>query len=154
VLHLATHGFVLDPSRPDASGVPSGSALDQGTERDDGILTGEEIVSLDLSSVDWAVLSACETGLGEARAGERIFGLRRAFRLAGASTLIHSLWPVEDGATLEWMTLLYEKRLRSRLETATAVRDATRDLLARRRQAGLSIHPFYWGGFVASGDWR
>jgi tetratricopeptide (TPR) repeat protein len=121
---------------------------------DDGILTAEEIASLDLSSVEWAVLSACETGVGDVLAGEGVFGLRRAFQVAGARTLILSLWGVEDASTRRWMKALYESRLRDGLGTAEAVRAADLKVLSWRRANKLSTHPFYWAGFVAAGDWR
>lgn len=109
---------------------------------------------MDLRGVEWAVLSACETGLGEIRAGEGVLGLRRAFAMAGTRTLIMSLWQVEDDSTQEWMRLLYEGRFVEDLDTASSVQRATQKLLSRRRQDGLSTHPFYWAGFVAAGDWR
>ena len=105
-------------------------------------------------SVDWAVLSGCETGVGEPRAGEGVFGLRRAFQIAGARTVIMSLWPVDDEATRDWMASLYRHRLVDNASTIDAVRSASLELLERRREAGLSTHPFYWAGFVAAGDWR
>ena len=125
-----------------------------GRDEDDGILTAEEIAAMDLSGVEWAVLSACDTGVGEVRAGEGVFGLRRAFQVAGSRTLIMSLWPVDDEATRRWMEALYEGRLGKRLSTAVAVRDASLKVLRERRSAGLSTHPFYWAAFVAAGDWR
>jgi len=124
------------------------------TGNDDGILTAEEVASLDLDGVEWAVLSACDTGLGAVRAGEGVFGLRRAFRIAGARTVIMSLWPVEDQATRSWMRALYEARLRDKLTTADAMRHASLTMLNERRAKGLSTHPLYWAGFVAAGDWR
>jgi CHAT domain-containing protein len=126
------------------------SAPDDG---EDGILTAEEVASLDLSGVEWAVLSACETGIGQVQAGEGVLGLRRAFEVAGARTLILSLWPVEDAAAREWMRGLYEGRLEG-LTTAEAVRQASLKVIQRRRQAGRSAHPAFWGAFVATGDWR
>jgi len=123
-------------------------------DEEDGILTAEEVASLNLAGVEWAVLSACDTGLGEIKAGEGVFGLRRAFQIAGAQTVIMSLWPVEDRAAMAWMRALYEGRLARGLDTATAVRDASVTVLRERRTRGLSTHPFYWAGFVASGDWR
>ena len=123
-------------------------------DEEDGILTAEEIAAMDLSGVEMAVLSACDTGVGEIKAGEGVFGLRRAFQVAGARTLIMSLWSVDDEATREWMTALYKARLKRRMDTAAAVRQAGLDVLERRREAGESTHPFYWGAFVAAGEWR
>jgi len=125
-----------------------------GPEEEDGILTAEEIASLDLSGVDWVVLSACDTGIGDVRSGEGVFGLRRAFQVAGAGTLIMSLWPVEDRSARGWMTSLYEGRFRRNLETAEAVREASLCALHSLRTQGRSTHPFYWAAFVAAGDWR
>jgi CHAT domain-containing protein len=121
---------------------------------DDGILTAEEVASLNLSGVEWAVLSACGTGLGAIKAGEGVFGLRRAFQVAGARTVIMSLWSVDDQATREWMVALYEGRFRKHLSTAAAVHGATIAMLRDRRAKGLSTAPFYWAAFVAAGDWR
>ena len=180
VLHLATHGFLLqgpcdsEEATSGASGVEqrlsevsnpllmSGLALAGANRRhetrsagetEDGILFADEIPSLDLSGVEWAVLSACETGLGDVRPGEGVLGLRRAFEIAGAHTLIMSLWRVEDRATRSWMRRLYQARL-SGLSTAESLRDASLSILQEQRRMGLSDHPFYWGGFVAAGDWR
>ena len=124
------------------------------TDQDNGILTAEEIAGLDLRGTEWAVLSACDTGLGEIRAGEGVFGLRRAFQIAGARTVIMSLWSVDDEATRVWMRSLYEGRLLRQLDTADAVKQASLAVLAQRRAAHQSTHPFYWAAFVAAGDWR
>ena len=123
-------------------------------DEEDGILTAEEVASLDLRGVEWVVLSACETGLGEIRVGEGVFGLRRAFQIAGARTVIMSLWSVEDQATRVWMRALYEGRLVRNLRTADAVREASLSVLKARRAEGKSTHPFYWAAFVAAGDFR
>jgi CHAT domain-containing protein/tetratricopeptide (TPR) repeat protein len=125
-----------------------------GPDEEDGVLTAEEIAAMDLSGVEWAVLSACDTGRGEVRAGEGVLGLRRAFQVAGARTLILSLWSVEDDSTREWMRALYEGRLSQGLDTAEAVREASLSVLNARRARSASTHPFYWAGFVAAGDWR
>lgn len=123
-------------------------------EEDDGILTSAEAAMIDLEGVRWVVLSACDSGRGALRAGEGVLGLRRAFRVAGARTVIMSLWPVEDRAARDWMVALYRKGLDGRLRTAAAVREASRTVLTDRRRRGLSIHPFYWGAFIAAGDPR
>jgi CHAT domain-containing protein len=118
------------------------------------VLTAEEIAGLDLQGTEWAVLSACDTGLGEIRSGEGVLGLRRAFQIAGARTVIMSLWSVDDTATRQWMAALYSARLRDHLDTADSVATANRSILAQRRAAHLSTHPFYWAAFVAAGDYR
>jgi len=121
---------------------------------DGGILTAEEVAALDLHGTEWAVLSACDTGLGEIRAGEGVFGLRRAFQIAGVRTIIMSLWSVEDQATRLWMQALYRERFQRGATTADAVRNASLEMLKARRARGQSTHPFYWAAFVAAGDWR
>ena len=123
-------------------------------DEEDGILTAEEVASVDLAGVEWAVLSACDTGLGELKAGEGVLGLRRAFQVAGVRTVIMSLWSVEDRAARQWMLALYRGRLQKRLDTADAVRQASLSVLRDRRAKGQGTHPFYWAGFVAAGDWR
>jgi CHAT domain-containing protein len=100
------------------------------------------------------VLSACETGVGKVEAGEGVFGLRRAFQMAGAGTLIMSLWSVEDESARQWMRALYESRLVKKLSTAESVRAASLEVLRSRREKGQGTHPFFWAGFVAAGDWR
>ena len=192
VLHLATHGFFIDPrctsagegrgiggmvpSDRSVTGLPataSGDALVQsplllsglalaGANRregadagaDDGILTAEEISLLDLSACDWAVLSGCDTGLGALETGEGVFGLRRAFRIAGARSVIMSLWTVGDQSARDWMSALYRHRLVEHATTPEAVRAASLDLLRQRRAAGLPTHPHAWAAFIAAGDGR
>ncbi|MGE3373719.1 MAG: tetratricopeptide repeat protein [Vicinamibacteria bacterium] len=179
ILHLATHGFFLggrcESSVSQAEGVEdgrtaaladsplllSGLALAGANQRtrasspvDDGILTAEEIAGLDLGSVEWAVLSACDTGVGTVRAGEGVFGFRRALLMAGARTSIMSLWPVTDEVTAGLMQRLYAHRLGEGLDTPDSLRRAQLDLLTARRAAGASEHPFFWAGFVAAGSWR
>lgn len=164
VLHLATHGFFL-PAEGAVGGDPlvraglvlagTGASPTPAGSGGDGLLTAAEVSALDLTGVQWAVLSACDTGLGElAVRGEGVFGLRRVFSLAGARTVIMSLWQVEDESSSLWMQALYRAHWRDGLDTAEAVRRASLEMLERRRSAGLSDHPFYWAGFVAAGDWR
>ena len=170
VLHMATHGFFLDgcakatgataqrnPGAADNPLLLSGLALagaNEGTQPDEGILTAEEIASMNLDGLEWAVLSACDTGLGAIQAGEGVFGLRRAFQLAGARTVIMSLWPVDDESTRLWMRELYRARFLRGAATSEAVRAATLAVLAHRRSAHLGTHPLYWAGFLAVGEWR
>jgi CHAT domain-containing protein len=184
VVHLATHGFFLQPgcdSHPGGTravgALASGSSATPvlvdnplllsglafaGANRSgaghsggvSGILTAEEVAGLNLQGTEWAVLSACNTGLGKIKAGEGVLGLRRAFQIAGARTIIMSLWSVEDQATRMWMRALYQERFLNGAATADAVRSASLQVLRSRRGHRQSTHPFYWAAFVAAGDWR
>jgi CHAT domain-containing protein len=175
ILHLATHGFMLDGRCPSllSSRLPfeGGVAIGEnplalsglvvaGANRragaaseQDGILTAQEIAALDLTGTEWAVLSGCETGIGQVLTGEGVLGLRRAFQVAGVGTLIMSLWAVDDGAARIWMHHLYEGHLQG-LSTLQAVRGASLDMIASQRKSGGTTHPYFWGAFVAAGDWR
>jgi CHAT domain-containing protein len=126
------------------------SAGDEGGE--DGVLTAAEISVLDLRGVDWVVLSACESGVGMTQASEGVFGLRRAFRIAGARGLVISLWPLADDLARDWMLQLYSAHLADRLDLVPAAWQASRAILAARRTAGLDTHPHTWAGFIACGD--
>jgi CHAT domain-containing protein/tetratricopeptide (TPR) repeat protein len=156
VLHIATHAFLLD--RSCGNGNPllrSGLVFSGGGQsRESSILTAQQIASMDLSGLDWAVLSACNTGNGELQDGEGVLGLERAFRVAGARSVLMTLWPVDDDVTRQFMHELYAQRLGLHASTADAVWNAERKLLLARRAAGKSTHPWYWGGFVGSGGWQ
>jgi CHAT domain-containing protein len=120
----------------------------------DGILLAEEVAAMRLTGVDWAVLSACDTGIGTLVAGEGVLGLRRAFQLAGVGTVIMTLWPVDDRSTTELMRQLYRSRFVDGLPSDQALRAASLSVLRSRRAAGQSTHPFFWASFLAAGDWR
>lgn len=121
---------------------------------EDGMLTAGEIAALDLRGVECAVLSGCGTGTGEARTSEGVFGLRRAFRIAGVRSLVMSLWSVGDEATAFWMHEFYRARLGEHRPIAEAARAAGLAVLRARRQAGRDTHPSVWGAFVATGTAR
>ena len=109
--------------------------------RDDGILSALEISRLDFSGTDLVTLSACETGLGDIRNGEGIFGLQRAFQVAGASRLLMTLWKVADEATAELMTHFYLRYLGG-MEADQAFREA------RAAMRATHPNPWFWAGFV------
>jgi CHAT domain-containing protein len=156
VLHVATHAFVLDRSCGNGNPLLHSGLVFAGANasRDAAILTAQQIASLDLSGVDWAVLSACNTGAGELHDGEGVLGLQRAFRVAGARSVIMTLWPVDDDVTRQFMHELYTQRLGRHASTADAMWNSSRKLLMDRRAAGKSTHPWYWAGFVGSGGWE
>jgi CHAT domain-containing protein len=114
-------------------------------EAEDGLLTAEDITGLDLLGTQLVVLSACETGLGEIHVGEGVFGLGRAFVLAGAKTLVMSLWKVPDQQTQELMEDFY-RRLLDGQPRAEALRQAQLALKARYP------NPLFWGAFICQGD--
>lgn len=122
--------------------------------RDNGLLTAEEVSTLDLGNCDLVVLSACETGLGRAESGEGLLGLRRAFRQAGARTVVSSLWSVKDEATSELMTSFYENLWLRELGKLEALRRAQLDVLERNRVEYGHGLPSTWGAFVLDGHWN
>ncbi|MFH1051414.1 MAG: CHAT domain-containing tetratricopeptide repeat protein [bacterium] len=170
VLHIATHGLFLEDVKLESnkqfgfeeqklvenpllrSGLfftgadnylKSDSSKPSGDEN--GILTAYEAMSLDLDKTELVVLSACETGLGEIKNGEGVFGLRRAFQQAGAKTVVMSLWTVNDEATQELMSNFY-----SNWVTGMTKRDA----FSKAQQIIKDKYkdPYYWGAFVMVGE--
>jgi CHAT domain-containing protein len=116
----------------------------------EALLTAEEVVSLDLSGTELAVLSACETGLGRGLAGEGIFGLQRAFLLAGARTAVASLWKVDDDATRALMARLYTNLWERKIPVLEALRQAQLGLL--RDPEFADEGPRIWAAWSLSGD--
>jgi CHAT domain-containing protein/tetratricopeptide (TPR) repeat protein len=162
ILHLATHGFFFkdQPHDPESERwenplLRSGLLLagyntwlargELPPEAEDGMLTAEDVTGLDLLDTELVVLSACETGLGLVHVGEGVFGLRRAFVLAGARTLMMSLWKVPDQQTQELMVDFYHRILQGQPRTE-ALRQAQLALKAQHPD------PYYWGAFVCQGD--
>jgi CHAT domain-containing protein/tetratricopeptide (TPR) repeat protein len=150
VLHIATHGFFL-PEKNEAgvnsmmrSGLILSGVNNTGSLSEDGILTAYEATSLSLDSTYLVVLSACETGLGEIRNGEGVYGLQRGFAVAGARYLLMSLWKVDDEATAFLMESFYKHWLEGEAPVS-ALRRAQSKLRSVRPQ------PFYWGAFVVLG---
>jgi len=156
VLHVATHAFVLDKACGKGNPLLHSGLVFAGVnhDRQSAVLTAQQIASLDLHGVDWAVLSACNTGNGELHDGEGVLGLVRSFRIAGAKTVVMTLWPVDDEVARRFMRSLYGQRFARRQTSADSAWLATAGLLAERRTAGKSTHPWYWAGFVASGAWQ
>jgi CHAT domain-containing protein/Tfp pilus assembly protein PilF len=144
---------------------------------DGGVLTAEAVAGLNLDGLDLAVLSACDTGLGQVAGGEGVFGLQRAFHLAGCRDVVASLWKVDDEATAALMSLFYHNLWKEKLPPVEALRQAQLGLyrhqdripvLARERgvvfnkaarvpaqpAAVAPAHPRLWAGFVLSGPGR
>lgn len=164
-LHLATHGefggaaFAPAPVASSDDTVRgfaplslcgialAGANLAAGDDgRRDGILTGEEIAAIDLSGCELAVLSACETNVGERRAGQGIASLQTALRVAGARTTITSLWRVPDEATHSLMVEFYRRIWVLREPKARALWEAKREL----RERGTPVAG--WAAWVMTGS--
>jgi CHAT domain-containing protein/tetratricopeptide (TPR) repeat protein len=166
ILHLATHGFFLEDERrmvdPNAideqhtpvfenpllrSGLVLAGANKLSSGADDGIVTAMEASGLDLSGTQLVVLSACETGVGKVTNGDGVYGLRRALVIAGAESLVMSLWQVDDTATQRLMTGYYTK-LGKGQSRGSALREVQLELQRTPKYA----HPFYWASFVPTGS--
>jgi len=170
ILHISTHGFFfpdpkeaanLGPSTADREPVfkisdhpmiraglilaganhawKTGQPLGN---REDGVLTAYEISQLDLRNTDLVVLSACETGLGQIEGNEGVYGLQRAFKIAGAKHLVMSLWQVPDYQTQELMTAFYSNMLEKKMPVRQALYAAQEEMRQKRYE------PYYWAGFV------
>ncbi len=129
------------------SGLAFAGANPRKSGTEDGILTALEATGLDLDGTELVVLSACETGLGELSGGDGVYGLRRAFVLAGARTEVTSLWKVADAETKDLMVHYYEK-LQAGGGRSASLREVQRAMLSRPETS----HPYYWASFVVSGD--
>ena len=156
VLHIATHTFLLNKACGDGNPLLDSGLVFAGANNDrrNNILTAQQIAALNLHGVDWAVLSACSTGNGELSDGEGVLGLQRAFRIAGARSIVMTLWPIDDEMTRRYVSKLYRQRLQYHRSAADAAWIATHRMLAERRATGQSTHPWYWAGFVGSGGWE
>ncbi|HCX90689.1 MAG: hypothetical protein COW04_06485 [Deltaproteobacteria bacterium CG12_big_fil_rev_8_21_14_0_65_43_10] len=118
----------------------------------EGILTAEKIISLNLRGTDLVVLSACETGVGDVKNGEGVYGLRRAFTQAGAKSLVMSLWEVPDRETKELMVSFYKNLQSGKMNRAEALRHAALKQRETVKSRYGSDNPYYWGAFVFLGE--
>ena len=170
LLHIATHGYFLkdaDESAGSVFGVHAENAsnnplLRSGlilagagktitgsggvdiTNNDNGVLTAYEAMNLNLEGTSLVILSACETGLGDVKSGEGVYGLQRAFQVAGADALIMSLWKVDDAATQLLMTNFYTNWIKLG-NKQKAFKQAQLQLMTKYKE------PYYWGAFVMMG---
>ena len=170
VLILSTHGFFLDQSEPSSSArLPEnpllrcglllaganqrGNAAAAGGDNSglDGVLTGLEIVGANLQGTGLVVLSACETGLGQVQSGEGVAGLRQSFQLAGARSIVATLWQIPDAESAQLMIGFFSK-LSSGLGPASALRRAQLEQISSRRQQNGAAHPYYWAAFTLTGQ--
>jgi tetratricopeptide (TPR) repeat protein len=171
VLHIATHGFfvkeigktttqdgrsftgILDRKMIENPLLRSGLLLagsgktiagEKDSGKEDGILTAYEAMNLDLDQTELVVMSACETGLGQLQSGEGVYGLQRAFRAAGAKSVMMSMWKVDDQATQQLMSEFYRQWLKEG-EKQPSFRNAQLKLREK------FTHPYYWGAFILVG---
>ena len=190
-VHLATHGFFADESEQSILLAEQRAALERGDLRllagvagrhpgllsglvfagvnrsdrrpEETILTALEAAELELGQVELVVLSACNTGRGQVAGGEGVLGLQRAFQLAGARSVVASLWRVPDEETHQLMREFYRRVWTEKpVSKAEALRQAQLWMLENWKGRGTLARPapqgppppYYWAAFVLSGDWR
>lgn len=147
ILHFATHGL-FDPKNPKKLGLYL-SMINKAGQDEDGFITMQDVYNLRVP-VSLVVLSACRTGLGEDVRGEGLIGLTRGFMHAGASSVVASLWKVDDEATAELMKYFYTNMLKNGMRPAAALREAQNTL----RQNPHWSSPHYWAGFTLQGEFK
>lgn len=151
VLHIATHGFFAKTNDQEKinsmirSGIILAGVNNNQGRSEDGILTAYESTNLQLDSTYLVVLSACETGLGDVKNGEGVYGLQRGLIVAGTKYLLMSLWKIDDRATAILMENIYSEWLKSG-DLPGAVKYAQRSIQKEYPQ------PFYWGSFILLGN--
>jgi tetratricopeptide (TPR) repeat protein len=178
ILHVATHGFFLEDRKsatPDRSGpgleegaaglkqtqdaltenpllraglILAGIKQNQSGPGEDGVLTALEAAGLDLWGTKLVMLSACDTGLGEVKNGDGVYGLRRALALGGSESQVMGLWKVADKATRELMVGYY-----TGLQRGEGRSEALRNVQLQMLRSRERRHPYYWAGFIQSGEW-
>jgi len=162
IMNIATHAFFCEEENGIyknpllLAGIVLAGANRTGRHNgngDDGILTAFEISGLNFTNTELAVLSACETGLGEVKNGEGVFGLRRAFQLAGVKAVLMSLWQVPDKETSKLMIAFYRNWLGG-MSKKEAFRQSVLEVIRVQREETGCAHPFFWGAFVLTGNPR
>jgi len=177
ILHIATHGFFLQDGQSAKSDIPavspqtkegtrlakvvsrvenpllrSGLALAGANQSSlgntDGILTALEAAGLDLWGTKLVVLSACDTGIGEIKNGDGVYGLRRAFVLAGAESQVMSMWDVSDHSTRDLIIGYYQLLIQG-----AGRGEALRQVQLRMLKDKTLSHPYYWASFIQTGEW-
>jgi len=147
ILHFATHGL-LDPKRPEHSGILLSMVDDQGNQQK-GFISLQDVYSL-RAPVDLVVLSACRSGLGREIRGEGLVGLTRGFMYAGATTVVASLWKVDDEATSELMKRFYIEMLQNKKTPGEALRIAQNSIREKPEWSA----PHFWAGFTLQGEYK
>ncbi len=157
LLHIATHGYYLNDEftglgdNPDPllkSGLAltnANSAVKNGMATD-GILTGVEILNLDLKATNLVTLSACETGVGDIKVGDGVYSLKRAFQQAGAKNILASLWTIDDEGTMRFMDIFYKYYLGS-----DSIQSAFRKTQLEFIHSNKFKSPYYWAAFTMTG---
>lgn len=158
-LVVAAHGLFPPPAKDEKLGDPlmrCGLVLASYNKRatagpgdEDGVLTGQEVVALDLRGTRFVVLSGCDTGLGET-SSEGVAALRQAFQVAGTNSVISTLWPIPDTETGRLIGRFYD-RLVSGASQADVLAAAQREAINDRRKKNGTAHPYYWGSLTITG---